>query len=778
MKTILFLTTLFFSVISWGQMLIPNATPVTQNFDGMLTVVGTLPTGFRLNTTPNYSTGTSVTTEAGGTSGVGVLTSTSSGGAYNFANGVNASATDRALGFLNTGAASASAYTGVRYILLEIQNTSTNVLVDLTVSFDYEKYRLGTRAYDMTFYHGSLATLVTTSASSGDQNYPSSGGNTVVNPTTTIAKSFTINNVNVPISGKYYLCWKYLGVGGDTNAQALGIDNLVLTGAFCNFITTWSGSAWDNGTPDNTTTTKKAVFNGAYTVIADADICSCQVNSGAVNVATGKTLKINGRLDVLGGSLTFDDGASLLQTSTVTNTASINYKRTTKNMLRYDFTYWSSPVVSQNLNAVSPATLGDKFFSYDPVTDNWSAPLVSTSITMTVGKGYIIRAPQTHNISGTKLPYTATFTGIPNNGSLTTPIAGTVGVYNLIGNPYPSAMSADAFLLANNVALEGTIYLWTHNTAPALLNYDSGDYASYNTTGGTGTTMKAPNTGINNTVPTGKIAAGQSFFVAIKATSPTTATFNNTMRQIGGVTIENSEFFRMSSTTKKTTAIEKNRVWLNMSNTTGAFRQTLLGYVTGATNGIDSAFDGPNFSASTIDFYSINDSKNLVIQGRALPFDTADEVPLGYSSTTAGDFTISIDQTDGLLANQDIFLEDKVTGTTQNLRDAGYNFTTDTGTFDTRFVLKYTNATLGTNTIGAKENKVIVSAKNKQIKINATNETLDKVTIYDVSGKRIYQKANIGTSELLISNINSSQTVLIVKTTLKNGQTSSDKVLF
>jgi hypothetical protein len=58
----------------------------------------------------------------------------------------------------------------------------------------------------------------------------------------------------------------------------------------------------------------------------------------------------------------------------------------------------------------------------------------------------------------------------------------------------------------------------------------------------------------------------------------------------------------------------------------------------------------------------------LTIQGRALPIEETDAVPLGYSSTVIGDFSISIDKTDGVLSNMAVFLEDKLTNTTHNLK--------------------------------------------------------------------------------------------------------------
>jgi hypothetical protein len=55
------------------------------------------------------------------------------------------------------------------------------------------------------------------------------------------------------------------------------------------------------------------------------------------------------------------------------------------------------------------------------------------------------------------------FTGIPNNGIITISIGGT-GSFNLIGNPYPSALDASQFLSTNSGVLGGTIYFWTHST--------------------------------------------------------------------------------------------------------------------------------------------------------------------------------------------------------------------------------------------------------------------------------------------------------------------------
>src|SRR5690606_17568245 len=79
----------------------------------------------------------------------------------------------------------------------------------------------------------------------------------------------------------------------------------------------------------------------------------------------------------------------------------------------------------------------------------------------------------------------------------------------------------------------------------------------------------------------------------------------------------------------------------------------------------------------------------LTIQGRALPFVKKDSVALGYKSTIKGEFQISIDQADGVLAAQNVFLEDKDLKIVHDLKKEAYTFSTEKGTFNSRFVLRY-----------------------------------------------------------------------------------------
>lgn len=564
------------------------------------------------------------------------------------------------------------------------------------------------------------------------------------------------------------------------------VTNCVITAPV---VSTWNGSIWSPSAP---TSIDKIIFNGSYLSSGDITGCSCQVNSGAVVIKSGHTLSLANELTVSGGSLKFENNASLIQTNTVTtsNTGNITYERLTPTIIdNFDYTYWSSPVSPQKLIDVSPNTSLDKFYSFNLTVNDWQQE--NPNINMTPGVGYIIRGPQTYAAPAPPSLYQASFKGVPNNGVFSvvipsTPIGSEASA--LLGNPYPSAIDADLFLKANMAtALEGTLYFWTHNTnigvgttnlGSGAYAYTSDDYATYNLTGGAATAAA----GVNNSIPNGKIASGQAFFAGVNPVGGT-VTFNNNMRLSStGTVLDNSQFFKLSDAkSKASSSIEKDRVWLNLFNSQGAFKQTLVGYITGATDEYDNGYDGETFDGNEfVDFYSINQDKNLVIQGRALPFDETDEVPLGYKTTVAGDFTIAIAQTDGFLATQEIFLEDKINKSIRNLKVGHYTFTTGSGTFNDRFVLRFINAnkTLGTSNFDELNNTVFVSNKNKQIKINSSVEMIDKVQIYDLLGRSIYQKMNVNTSEFLISNLVSNHEVLLIKIKLQNGQTVTKKIVY
>ena len=575
----------------------------------------------------------------------------------------------------------------------------------------------------------------------------------------------------------------YLRTSTNTTVTVTNINgscNKSTTQAITIKSTTWNGTAWNPGAPDSGT---QAIFNGNYTSSSDLNACSVIVNSGAVLIKAGNSLIVQNAVTVNGGSLTFESSASLVQVNNVTNavgvysggnSGNITYLRDSNPMNRYDYTYWSSPVYPQTLVAVSPLTLSDKYFAYTASSNSWTG-LPSNSL-MNMGQGYIIRAPQTFDPVLTQV-YHASFTGTPNSGSITTPIAGPTHL-NLIGNPYPCALSADAFLsyAANSGVVDATIYLWTHNTPLTSNQYTANDYAVYNYLGGTGTSA-AP--GSNNSVPNGKIAAGQSFF--IKGLANGNATFQNSMRVVGN----NTQFFKNVNTTQNQSA-NASRIWLDVSDGLGGYKQTLVGYAQKATLGIDRGYDGEYYDFGTsVSLYSLVGTTTLAIQGRPLPFNVSDEVPLGFNAASAGTFTINLYNFDGLFNNQNIYLKDVLLNTIVSLKSGAYSFSSAAGTFNDRFVLLYRdrsrNGSLGNDnndkTAALTPDTIVLYRPDQELHIDAGTSIMSSVKVFDSKGSLLLQKTDINASATTLD-VGTTDQVIIIEITSVKGEVVRKKYVF
>jgi hypothetical protein len=538
-------------------------------------------------------------------------------------------------------------------------------------------------------------------------------------------------------------------------------------------------------------------------ISADAFSGDLTINAGAtVTVNSGFTLEIQDFVKT-DGTLTINNNASLVQINDVPNSGAGNmvYNRAVSGLRGFDYIYWSSPVNAQPIASMYAAPpMGFKFY-WDTLVNNGNGASGNTSQgnwaaasgSMQVGKGYIVRASSSYGWSGS---LTSTFTGTPNNGTLTTPMhRGTfqgalpyIGVngasisnkddnYNLIGNPYPSALDAISFLdwPSNAAIIEGFVYLWTHGTTPSSTsnpfyssystNYYLSDYLIYNHLG-------------SSSVPSfnGKIAAGQGFFVTMLDGNTVTdssqlATFDNTMRSTA---YGNNQFYKSSQTTVNPTTEEKHRIWIDLVDSSNNSTRTLIGYATGATNNKDRSYDAFTKVGGSNLIYSRSEGENLAIQGRALPFDSTDQVALGFNAVANGNFTIAIATVDGLFEQgQSIYLEDKLLNVIYDLRQAPYNFSTIAGTFNERFVLRYTNNSLALNQYNFNVAAAIVNTK-LQIK---ANESIDTVQVNDITGKLVKTYVPGQKSANFIEDFPFEKGVYFIKIKLVNGSIINQKVM-
>lgn len=479
-------------------------------------------------------------------------------------------------------------------------------------------------------------------------------------------------------------------------------------------------------------------------------------------------------------NFTIQNNASLVQhNDSAVNTGHISYTRTTRPVTRWAYVYWGSPVV-ENVFSQIPSQFDLKYRWQSGTLDGAWMALSSVS----PGQGFIARVRNIAPFSTGTGTIDFVYQGTPRNGVVTVPVdsfdSSSTGPGNtvLLANPYPSAIDAEKFLTygvlptnlpENNSELGGTLFFWTSVT---LYNgagpYNVLDYGSWNLSGGVGT---APSTDPSNMSlrPNGKIAAGQGFFA--QAYADGNITFNNSMR----VTNDNHQFFRTSNaTTSSENSSENNRIWLNIySNTT--FRQMMVNYKAEATNGLDTYYDGVSFTNNEVNLYSILGDKSLAIQGRGLPFDENDVVPLGYKITNPGMYSIAVDELDGLfLGDQTIYLRDNLLGIDHNIKQSPYTFNAVAGTFENRFEIVYVTNTLGVN--NPDNSNTQASIINNVIKVESS-EFIKSVKIYDISGKLINRYKLTNVTRQFSDSFNYPNGIYIAEITLENDMVVKKKLI-
>ncbi|NJM80851.1 MAG: hypothetical protein HC854_16810 [Flavobacterium sp.] len=372
----------------------------------------------------------------------------------------------------------------------------------------------------------------------------------------------------------------------------------------------------------------------------------------------------------------------------------------------------------------------------------------------------MIRVDNNWTSTAPGLSYNGQYTGVPNNGSYTYSIG---QGYNLLGNPYPSPMNADRFILNNSKI--STLYYWTHTVPASGGVYPTNNFASYTLLGGTAAAA-------GGAIPNNKIQTGQGFYV--KSSVAFDVKFENEQRLDA---VSSTQFFRNIDNSTVNTESEKHRIWINLNNESIPVNQILIGYMESASNGFDEKIDGKTLDVTNSSLYNIINNEKYVIQGRSLPFSDEDIVPLGLKATVSGSYSISLETMDGLFLNQEVFLKDKYTNIIYNIKQSAYSFNSEIGTFDDRFEIIYKNQTLQ-NQDFISNDEIIVSSQNNSIVIKSSNEIINTIVVYDIQGKVILNNTNVNNKTYSIDSIQRNNQALFLKITLTTGQVLNKKIIF
>ncbi|MBD3582740.1 choice-of-anchor D domain-containing protein [Flavobacterium selenitireducens] len=454
---------------------------------------------------------------------------------------------------------------------------------------------------------------------------------------------------------------------------------------------------------------------------------------------------------------------------------------------RFNYNYWASPVgainATTNNNSYTLNTvLRDGTNAANPLNLNWTSGTNSSAtspITMSsawiykfqntsssyanwahVGQNGALLAGQGFTMKGSSAlteSQNYVFVGKPNNGTITLPIA--ANNLNLTGNPYPSALDANAFLTDNAGVITGSIRFWEHfgtNNTHVTAQYQGG-YATYTLVGGTPPVAhpNASGLGSSNKTPKRFIPVGQGFFVSGSATGGN-ITFRNSQRLF--IKEDNALSYAMfkssvplNSGGNNLGSIETNtdlrnaddsyqaaaqypKIRIGYDYTNGYHRQLLIGFMANlATPDFDLGYDADNFDSNADELVFRIGTHKAVIQGDGY-FNPNSSYPLEVKAAVNGSVKFNLDATEHFDEEQPIYIYDELTGLYHNLREQDFALSITAGTHTNRFYLRFTeqadtvakgqdNLADGIK-VGYDEKTTVLAINNKVETVDVTDATL------------------------------------------------------
>lgn len=382
--------------------------------------------------------------------------------------------------------------------------------------------------------------------------------------------------------------------------------------------------------------------------------------------------------------------------------------------------HYISPHISNGNSSVftllNNSQTNPNFYYYNELNDNsdWLYGWTQFDGILQQAKGYAFYCPYEQN--NYKL------SGKPNTGNLDINVTNSgYGIssdgWNLIGNPYPSAVSALNFINLNNSGvIDGSIYLWDDDYSQY---YSWEDYGVFNLSGyvtGSG----------GGKIFNGLIAPGQGFFV--KANYNGTIHFNNSIRS----NFE-SVFFKKNNTQNI------RRLYVNLRNET-VNNNILIALTNDASEHFDLFYDAEKIKVNNdFSFYSICDDKDLIIQ--AIPEITNTyEVHLGVETKNEGIYTFRFDSLKNFSPDTYIYLNDKALNTYTNISEqAEYKTFINAGIDKERFSIIFTKDELSDVYLNS-ENTAKVFMSNNMIYVSGLKSSTSEFYMFNNEGKTVLRK--------------------------------------
>jgi len=541
-------------------------------------------------------------------------------------------------------------------------------------------------------------------------------------------------------------------------------------------------------------------------------------------------LKLNGSIDLNGESQLIQTEGSILEP---TSSGYIERDQQGKRN-SFIYNYWSSPVSVQGpgnnvpytiesvlmdgTTASNPQTINfdDQYWIADggrttPITIStywlWGYSPAEANIyaewdhiledgPLNTGEGFTMKG--TDGTASISADQNYTFRGKPHNGDILLPKIA-AGQNYLIGNPYPSAMDANKFILdnlnaadvsgANNTKniFNGALYFWDHFARKnhILLEYVGG-YATRNLTGGVpaaSTDERINANGAQGTkIPGQFIPVAQGFYInsvldtALSDVDTITGghvIFKNSQRAfVKETNPENSQFLRPENNSKKDKQEDtRAKIRLDFRSPMGYHRQILVGADPNTTNGFDLGYDAALNDNNPEDMFWLINGNEFVIQG--VPnFDLEQVLPLGIKLKEEGDFSIKINKLENIAEDVNIYLKNLVDSTYFDLRKADFTMKLEPGNYNERFQIVFQKEKIPTEEPDPEEEteeeeqeqgsdggsgeeefldgniEIFYMGNHRELVIlNPEKFEIERVIIYDMLGAKIQEYQNVSNEE-------------------------------
>lgn len=317
---------------------------------------------------------------------------------------------------------------------------------------------------------------------------------------------------------------------------------------------------------------------------------------------------------------------------------------------------------------------------------------------------------------------TVSFEGPFNNGLQTIDVTrNTVTTnqgYNLVGNPYPSAVDWDITDGWDKTYVDNTIYFWKGVGGSG----GTGNYYYHN--GGLGEVPDV-SLGYNDLEDNGIIPAMQGFFV--RATTDGTFEVNNEAR------VHSDQTYYKDDAENTLPLIR-----LRSENSASLFDETIIRFYSGATPEHDGDYDAFKLEGYLVpQLYSITPEQSKLAINTSPAYENGTIIPIGFIAHIEDEYSISLAEFENFNIETEVYLEDLKENEIQNLSlTPNYVFNGSPEDAAQRFNLHFSNPmSVDDNIMGS---QISIYSYSNVVYVQKPSNFDGNVFIYDILGKEIY----------------------------------------